>query len=65
MWPGREKPLTENPFLRTKAVRASVCQGFLDIVYDEQLDCARLGFQPEAELFLDSLDRCWSCEVAV
>jgi hypothetical protein len=45
--------------------RASVCRGFLDIVYDEELDCADLGFEPEAELFVDSLDRCWSGEVAL
>jgi len=41
----------------------SVCGWFLDIVYDQDIEWTRLGFEPEAELFLEGLRKCWTCGV--
>lgn len=35
------------------------------MVYDEEFHCTHLRFQPEAELFLESFDQCWSREITL
>src|ERR1700733_13951012 len=45
--------------------RSLVCRRLLDIIYDKDIDWTRLGFQLEAELFFESLHKCWSCWVGL
>lgn len=43
--------------------RPSVCRRILDIVYDQDIEWTRLGFELEAELFLEGHRKCWSSGV--